>query len=222
MLPSNDHHSRSRGQIPEAISRRRVGGRPAAPVAETVSKRLVDARRAAPVACGHLMKRGETRSGPIHDLVLVGGGHTHIQVLKSWAMSPVAGTRLTVVVDRPVAIYSGMVPGFVAGQYRRDELAIDVWPLARRAGARVIAARAVGIDARERRIALEDRPPVRYDTASFDVGSTVGGLDLPGVREHALATRPIAHFVAHLEALISRLRARSRPAVVVVGAGAAG
>jgi len=49
-----------------------------------------------------------------HDLVLVGGGHAHIQVLKRWAMAPVSGARLTLVVDRSVAVYSGMVPGFVA------------------------------------------------------------------------------------------------------------
>ena len=48
-----------------------------------------------------------------HDLVLVGGGHAHIQVLKRWAMAPVPGVRLTLVVDRPIAVYSGMVPGFV-------------------------------------------------------------------------------------------------------------
>ena len=34
-------------------------------------------------------------------------------------MRPEPGVRLTVVLDRPVAVYSGMVPGFVAGQYRR-------------------------------------------------------------------------------------------------------
>jgi len=68
-----------------------------------------------------------------HDLVLVGGGHAHIQVLRRWAMSPVPGTRLTLVVDRPIAVYSGMVPGFVAGQYSREDLEIDVRPLALRA-----------------------------------------------------------------------------------------
>src|SRR5262245_16793014 len=54
-----------------------------------------------------------------HDLVLVGGGHTHIQVLKSWAMSPEPGVRLTLIVDQPVANYSGIVTGLLAGQDRR-------------------------------------------------------------------------------------------------------
>src|SRR5262245_63681252 len=168
------------------------------------------------------MRQPDPRSGPIHDLVLVGGGHTHIQVLKSWAMAPVAGVRVTVVVDRPVAVYSGMVPGFVAGQYRREELEIDVRPLAMRAGARFVAATAVGIDPGERRLRVAGRPPIPYDTASFDVGSTVAGLDLPGVREHALPTRPIGRFVERVDDLVAGARARGAARVVVVGAGAGG
>jgi selenide,water dikinase len=137
-------------------------------------------------------------------------------------MAPVPGVRVTVIVDQPVAVYSGMVPGLVAGQYRHDEVEIDVWPLARRARARVVVARAIGVDTAERRVVLEGRPPLRYDTASFDVGSTVGGLELPGVGEHALPTRPIATLVARVDALVARLRAMTRPRVIVVGAGAAG
>ena len=164
-----------------------------------------------------------TAGGEIrHDLVLVGGGHTHVQVLRAWAMRPVPGVRLTVVVDRPEAVYSGMVPGFVAGQYRREDLEIDVRPLALRAGARFIVTPAVGLDPRERLIHLAGRPPLRYDTAAFDVGSTVAGLALPGVREHALASRPIGRFVEHVEALVARARERGRCRLVAVGAGAGG
>jgi selenide,water dikinase len=157
-----------------------------------------------------------------HDLILVGGGHTHIQVLRAFAMAPEPGVRLTVIVDRPVAVYSGMVPGLVAGQYRREELEIDVRPLARRARAGFVVARATGLDPHARRIRLDGRPPLAYDTASFDVGSTVAGLELPGVREHALATRPIGRFVGEVEALLARARGRDAFRLVVVGGGAAG
>ena len=94
--------------------------------------------------------------------------------------------RLSVVLDRPLAVYSGMVPGLVAGDCAAHELEIDVVPLARRAGARVLLARATGIDPQRRRIELEGRPPLAYDVASLDVGSSVRGLELPGVVEHAL------------------------------------
>jgi selenide,water dikinase len=156
-----------------------------------------------------------------HDLVLVGGGHAHIQVLKRWAMDPVPGARLTLVVDRPIAVYSGMVPGFVAGQYSRDDLEIDVRPLALRAGARCIVAAATGLDTAARRLALHGRPPIAYDTVSFDVGSTVAGLDVPGVREHAIPTRPIGEFVRRVDGVLAAARGEA-VRLVVVGAGAGG
>ena len=161
-------------------------------------------------------------SSPRHRLVLVGGGHAHVQVLRRLSMRPLEDAHVTLVVDDPIAVYSGMVPGFVAGQYQREELEIDVRPLARRAGAAVIVARATGVDASERRIALEAREAIAYDTASFDVGSKVAGLDLPGVRAHALATRPIGRFVAEVDAAIARARGAAAPRVVVCGAGAGG
>ncbi len=168
---------------------------------------------------------GDERETPRADLVLVGGGHSHVQVLRRFGMAPRSDVRLTLIVDKPVAVYSGMVPGYVAGQYRREELEIDVVPLARRAGARVILSPAVGIDPASKRIRLSDRPPVRYDVASFDVGSTVAGLDLPGVRQHALPTRPIVELVERIDAVVARIQSRPAGApfrIVVVGGGAGG
>ena len=152
---------------------------------------------------------------PDLDLVLVGGGHAHVQVLRSLMMRPLPRARVTVVLDRPVAVYSGMVPGFVAGDYRRHELAIDVVPLARRAGARVVLSAATSVDPEARVVHLADRPPLPWDLCSMNVGSTVRGLGLPGI-QHALPTRPIGRFTQLLD---DRLEARR---VVIVGAGAGG
>jgi len=168
---------------------------------------------------------GDERETERADLVLVGGGHSHVQVLRRFGMSPRRDVRLTLVVDKPIAVYSGMVPGYVAGRYRRQELEIDVVPLARRAGARVVLSPAVGIDAGSKRIRFSDRPPLRYDVASFDVGSTVAGLDLPGVRQHALSTRPIVELVERIDAVAARIESRSAGSpfrIVVVGGGAGG
>ncbi len=170
-----------------------------------------------------------------HHLVLVGGGHTHVQVLKHLLMNasdPVwSRPRLvaTLIVDDPVAVYSGMVPGFVAGQYRRDELEIDTVPLAQLAGVRVVIARATSVDTEKSLVIVEGRPPVHFDLLSIDIGSSVAGLDLPGVAQHALASRPIANLVerveAELEAAIAATAAAEHqrpPELVVVGAGAGG
>jgi selenide,water dikinase len=152
-------------------------------------------------------------SGNVRHVVLVGGGHSHIQVLDAFAESRPPASRLTLVVDRPIAVYSGMVPGFVAGQYRMEDLEIDTTALARRAGAEVVVARAVRLDAEHREIVLAGHEPVSYDIASFDIGST------------ALPTRPIGDFVRRVAEVVDAARRHNggRPfRVVVVGGGAGG
>lgn len=166
------------------------------------------------------MSANETR-----EVVLVGGGHAHIHVLERALEELLPSARLTLVVDMPIAVYSGMVPGFVAGQYRVEELEIDVVALAEKAGARVIVSPAVRVDSEARLIHVEEGTPVPYDIVSWDIGSTVVGLDLPGVREHALPTRPIRLFVKRVSELVERARAYDGETpfqVVVVGAGAGG
>ncbi len=165
--------------------------------------------------------RGEGGSSP-RELILVGAGHAHVQVLHSLAMQPPPRTRVTLVVDTPLAVYSGMVPGLVAGRYRPDQLEIDALPLARQAGARVVLARGLGVEPAAGRIRVDGRPSLPYDVASIDVGSTVAGLDLPGVREHALPTRPIGRFVERVNEVEQAALRGSGPFRIVVAGGGAG
>ncbi len=171
----------------------------------------------------------QASTAPERDLLLIGGGHAHVQVIKKWMMQPVPGVALTVVLDRMEALYSGMVPGFVAGEFDATDCTIDLLPLVRRAGGSVVLSAATRIDPEARVVELADRAPITYDVASIDVGSTVRGRDLPGVTRFALATRPIGLFVERLDEEVNALRARFEASpdgaplrVVVVGAGAAG
>jgi len=156
-------------------------------------------------------------------VVLVGGGHAHVLVLEELCRRPLAVTRVSLVVDQRKAIYSGMVPGFVAGEYARGQLEIDVVSLARRANVEVILEAACAIDPERRCIRLAGGGELAYDVASLDVGSTVRGLDLPGVREWAVATRPIASFVDQIDTRVRHAVGRRDPLeVAVIGTGIAG
>lgn len=156
----------------------------------------------------------------IRDLVLIGGGHAHALVLRMWGMNPMPGTRVTLINPDPVAPYTGMLPGLIAGHYRRDELMIDLVRLARFAGARVILDRATGIDRAARLVHLAERPPLPYDLAAIDVGITSDLPDLPGAAEHAVAAKPLGHYAETWEAFVAKAPARSR--VVILGAGLGG
>ncbi len=157
---------------------------------------------------------------PIRDLVLLGGGHTHALVLRMWAMDPLPGTRLTVINPDPVAPYTGMLPGLIAGHYRRDALMIDLVRLARFANARLILDRATGIDREACVIHLKDRPPLAYDLAAIDIGITSDLPGLPGALDHAVAAKPLGAYAARWETFLARRLAF--PRVAILGAGLGG
>lgn len=156
----------------------------------------------------------------IRDLVLIGGGHSHALVLRMWGMDPLPGTRVTLIDPNPVAPYTGMLPGLIAGHYRRDELMIDLVRLGRFAGARVILDRATGIDLEARLIHLAGRPPLPYDLAAIDVGITSDLPSLPGAPDHAVAAKPLGRYAQAWEAFVAQ--APARPRVVILGAGLGG
>jgi selenide,water dikinase len=156
------------------------------------------------------------------DLVLVGGGHSHVAVLKAFGMRPQPGVRITLVTRDPETPYSGMLPGVVAGHYTRDEAHIDLGRLARFARARAVFDDVVGLDASARRLHLASRPSLGYDLLSLNVGSTPD-LRVPGAGAHATPVKPVHDFLARWDRLRERLLAASAPVTVaVVGAGAGG
>ena len=156
----------------------------------------------------------------VRDVVLVGGGHAHALVARMWAMDPLPGARLTLINPGPAAPYTGMLPGLIAGHYRRDDIMIDLVRLARFAKARVILDRVSGIDRAARQVILQGRAPISYDAVSLDIGIASDLPDLAGYAEHAVAAKPLGDYAERWEAFVAR--GIAAPRVVVIGAGVGG
>ena len=156
----------------------------------------------------------------VRDLVLAGGGHAHVLVLRMWAMDPQPGVRLTLVSPEPAAPYTGMLPGHVAGHYAREDLMIDLVRLAEAAGARFILDRATGLDPALRQLHLAGRPPLAFDILSLDVGVGSGLSDVPGFDAHGVAARPLGDFADRWQRFLKT--APPAPRVVIAGAGVGG
>ena len=154
---------------------------------------------------------------PLRDIVLLGGGHAHVQVLKAFGMRPEPGLRITIVAREPHSPYTGMLPGYVEGVYDWDDIHIDLVQLAAFAGARFIAAEATGIDLPAQRLVFDNRPMLHYDVLSINTGG------VPGERfasEFVTPVKPIGRFLP----VWRRLTESGRPPeeLAIVGAGPGG
>lgn len=162
----------------------------------------------------------------LRDLVLVGGGHSHVGVLRMFAMKPEPGVRITVIctdIDTP---YSGMLPGYISGHYSFDEVHIDLGRLCAFAGARLYHDAVVGIDRKNQKVICQNRPPVAYDLLSINIGSTPQVQHIEGAPTLAVPVKPIAQFNQRWLALLDKARQwpshRGRMTIAVVGGGAGG
>ena len=153
-------------------------------------------------------------------LVLLGGGHAQISVLKSLAMKPVPGLRVTLISRDVMTPYSGMLPGYIEGQYRAEDITIDLSHLARHAGARFIHGEVDAIDPDKKTISLKGRPHLSYDVLSINIGSNPDLDSIKGAREHAVAVKPISTLLDRINPIMANDMPIST--ITIIGGGAAG
>ena len=155
-------------------------------------------------------------------IILIGGGHAHALFLRAWAENPVPGVTLHVFDPQPRVAYTGMLPGFVAGHYSREELSIDLLALTEAAGGIFHAARVEAIDPNAKTIQVADKT-LAYDIASIDVGIHTGLRVVAGAPEHALGVKPLTEFAARWQEFLTEpVETLQQSRLAVIGGGVAG
>ena len=156
------------------------------------------------------------------DIVLVGGGHAHVEVLRQFGMRPEPGVRLTLISRETLTPYSGMLPGLVAGHYSHDDAHIDLAPLAQFAHARLYHDEVTGVDLVTRQVLCRQRPPVSFDLLSIDTGSAPTTA-IAGTAQRVVPVKPVSNFHTRWQTLCERVLASMEPLTIgVVGGGAGG
>ena len=173
--------------------------------------------------------KGKMGPEPImKDVVLIGGGHAHAYVLKSFGMDPMPGVQVTLITRDVETPYSGMIPGHVAGFYSKEECHIDLIKLGNFAKARIIHGEAYGIDPEKKIIRIKGRPDIPYDVLSINIGSApkLGDSAQQIQDSHVTPVKPIDGFSARWDYIVSRAKAlgdaKEGIRLAVVGGGAGG
>lgn len=152
-----------------------------------------------------------------HDLLLVGAGHSNVQVLRAFGMRPQPDVRITVVAREAHSPYSGMLPGFVYGMYSWEDIHIDLAKLCTFANARLIVDEVVQISPSDNSVALRERPNLRYDCLVINTGGE------PGIQFRSLANvtavKPIGRFTTEWDRIVALGESGVHSKLVVVGGG---
>jgi len=155
----------------------------------------------------------------IRDVVLVGGGHSHVILIRMWAMQPIPGVRLTLISEKVDTPYSGMLPGLIAGHYSEAEVHVDLARLCSWADVRFIEQRVSRINLEAKMVSVSsianppagvniERPEIEFDVLSLDTGSTPE-LSVDGAEQFSVPVKPVHGFYQRWQLILKRLQTQS-------------
>ena len=127
-----------------------------------------------------------------NDLVLIGGGHSHLSVLMKLSKKRLNGNRITLITNEIDTPYSGMIPGYIEGIYSWRDSHIDLYRLCLKLNVRFIHAEVERVSAHEKEIYFKDRPKIKFDVLSINTGIQSNNREIKGAAKYCLPVKPIS------------------------------
>ena len=157
----------------------------------------------------------------IKQLVLIGGGHANVQVLKKLCKNNIKGLHTILISEHFEAIYSGMTPGFIHKDYNKEAISIDLQRLCFNAGATFIRDKVIKLDSKHRELKLQNFPAVYYDLLSINTGSTSNTKEITIEKSSKyFFVKPISSLVKNL-GQIDEFVKNNKKKIVIIGGGVA-
>ncbi|MFA9422007.1 MAG: FAD-dependent oxidoreductase [Sedimentibacter sp.] len=152
-----------------------------------------------------------------NNIVLVGGGHTHLELLRMAKGDQKFLDKVILISDNRYTYYSGMISSWLEGIYTKEESSVDLEAIALRYGIYFINSPVVKIDAKNKQLLLGNEEIIKYEMVSFDIGSTSEKLDEKKINNNQFTVKPFES----LSALRRIIESSSSGNIAVVGSGAA-
>ena len=155
-------------------------------------------------------------------LVLIGGGHSNVQVLRKLCMYEYKGLNVILISESYGAIYSGMTPGYIEKLYSLDDITIDLQRLCFNAGATFIKDKVVSLDEENKIIHLKESPSISFDILSINSGSISNKQTIHIENDSKIiSVKPISSLVSKLEKIDEVIDKSSQKKISIVGGGIA-
>src|SRR5688572_6991919 len=129
---------------------------------------------------------------PAYDLLLLGGGHSHLQVLRTLVLPQ---CRIALIDRATHMAYSGMLPGLIAGHYHPHDCHIDLRALCEQAGVQFVQAEVRALDLPRRRVHCTDGTALDFALLSIDTGAVPALPEIAGADRFGAAVKPIEAFL---------------------------
>jgi len=155
-------------------------------------------------------------------LVLIGGGHANVQVLRKLCMNKYKGLNVVLISESYGAIYSGMTPGYIKKIYSLEDISIDLQRLCFNAGATFIKDKVVNLDNKNQIIHLNQNPSISYDTLSINSGSISNNQSIKfDEKSNVISVKPISTFISKLKVIDELIEKSSNRKISIIGGGVA-
>lgn len=189
-----------------------------------------------------------TKFPPKKTLLLAGAGHAHIGMLRRLSAARLKDTDtieadIHLISEQPQTIYSGMLPGWMAGHYQLHDISIDIKSLCMRAGVRLIQQSLVKVNAASNKVITtgDEQTDFDYDVLSLNTGADTDMRWLPdhnSYNEHrsdsndnntgatdndtdVIAIRPLSTFITQWQRILKAAQQSEKYQLAIIGAGAA-
>ena len=157
-----------------------------------------------------------------NQLVLVGGGHANIQVLRELCMKNYHGLHTILISKEYHATYSGMTPGFFFNKFSQQEIDIDLQRLSFNAGATFIRDEVIDLDLKNNQIRPLKHPSIYYDILSLNTGSISNNQNLKiDHLSNCINVKPISNLVSELTKIDDVVSQNKDSCISIIGGGIA-
>ena len=155
-------------------------------------------------------------------LVLLGGGHAHVQVLRKLCMNFYEGLHVILVNDSLESAYSGMTPAYIQDFYKVNEIMIDLQRLCFNAGVTFVNDEVIQLQTEKKKVILKNHPSIHYDLLSINTGCVSKRNNIK-IYENSknIFIKPINNLIKNLKTLDALTKNTNNIKINIIGGGVA-